>query len=88
VSAPRKDFARALVGLCLNLSSTKSLKKNKKTRTLEDWDPFALAAKANDADTPTWEQAMNSPDCKGFWEACCREIETLKSMEVWNVLLR
>ena len=29
--------------------------------TLESWHPLALAAKANDADAPNWNQAMNGP---------------------------
>jgi hypothetical protein len=56
--------------------------------TLEDWEPLALAAKANDADLPTWEQAMNGPDREGFWEACRKEVETLRNMNVWDEVTR
>ena len=56
--------------------------------TLEDWDPMALAAKANDADTPNWNQAMNGPNAQGFREACQKEIDTLNRMRVWDVVRR
>jgi hypothetical protein len=55
-------------------------------RTLEQWHPMALAAKANDADTPTWNEAMNGPYAEGFWEACHKEIDTLVDMGVWEVV--
>ena len=59
------------------------------TKTLEDgWSPMALAAKANDADTPNWNQAMNGPNAKGFREACKTEIDTLNKMNVWDVVPR
>ena len=56
--------------------------------TLEQWDPLALAAKANDADTPNWNEAMNGPFAEGFWEACHKEIDTLVNMDVWEVVNR
>ena len=56
--------------------------------TMEDWCPMALAAKANDADTPNWNQAMNGPFAEGFWEACHKEIMTLIKMGVWEVVDR
>ena len=56
--------------------------------TLEQWHPMALAAKANDADTPNWNQAMNGPNADGFWEACRKELDTLVDMEVWDVVDR
>ena len=61
---------------------------NEVTKTLESWNPFALAAKANDADTPDWNTAMNGPNAEGFWEACKIEIETLEKMKVWDVVKR
>ena len=56
--------------------------------TLEQWHPMALAAKANDADTPNWNQAMNGPFAEGFWEACHKELGTLEDMGVWEVVDR
>ena len=56
--------------------------------TIEDWDPMALAAKANDADTPNWNEAMNGPDAEGFMEACRKELATLEAMQVWEVVDR
>ena len=55
---------------------------------LEQWDPMAFAAKANDADTPTWNEAMNGPFAEGFWEACKKELTTLINMGVWEVVDR
>ncbi|CAB9526109.1 expressed unknown protein [Seminavis robusta] len=55
---------------------------------MEEWNPLALAAKANDPDTPNWEEAMNSPEKDGFWKACEKEIDTLKSMRVWDEVPR
>ena len=54
--------------------------------TIESWHPLALAAKANDADTPNWNQAMNGPNAEGFWKACEKELDTLQSQ--WNVIVR
>ena len=56
--------------------------------TVEEWSPLALAAKGNDADTPTWEQAMNGPNAEGFWEACKVEYDTLVKKECWDVVKR
>ena len=56
--------------------------------TLEQWHPMALAARANDADTPNWNEAMNGPNAEGFWEAIRKEIETLIRMGVWEVVKR
>jgi len=37
-----------------------------------------FGAKVNTEDTPTWEHAMNVPDCEGYWKACQKEISTLQ----------
>ena len=58
------------------------------TKTQEDWHPHALAAKANDADNPGFEEAMNGPDAEGYWEACKLEWQTLVDMKVWDVVKR
>ena len=63
------------------------------SRLLQDaddglWDPLALAAKSNSADTYAWHEAMNFPEKKGFEEAAHVEIETLKAMGVWEVVDR
>ena len=53
------------------------------------WDPLALAAKGEDPEfNPTYEQAMNGPLKKGYEEATQKEIETLKAMDVWEVVDR
>ena len=38
-------------------------------KTVEWMHPMALAAQAEN-DNPTWNEAMNSPDQAGYWEAC------------------
>ena len=59
---------------------------NPETSVLEDWTPTALAVKGNDADTPTWEQAMNGPNAEGFWEACKVKYNTLIKKECWDIV--
>ena len=57
--------------------------------TVEEIHPFALAAKADAADNPTWEQAMNGPDSAGYWEACKKELHTLADKKnAWDVVKR
>ena len=58
------------------------------SETIEDWSPLALAAKSNDADNPTWNQAMNGPNADGFREACQKEYDTLTRMKVWDIVKR
>jgi hypothetical protein len=55
-------------------------------QTLEQWNPMALQAKANDPDTPNWFEAMNGPFAERFWDACYKEINTLENMGVWDVV--
>jgi hypothetical protein len=56
--------------------------------TQEDWSPLALKAKCYDEDNPSYEQAMNGPDKKGYEEACKKEYDTLNSMGVWEIVTR
>ena len=55
-----------------------------------DWlHPMALAAKANSADNPTWNEAMNGPNRDGYWEAMAIELETLAiKKQAWDVIER
>ena len=74
-----------------SLSSKRALIQMLKTydpqeETVEEFSPMALAARANDASTPTWSEAMNGPNEEGFWDACKLEIETLEKMKVWDVV--
>ena len=52
--------------------------------------PLMLAAKSkrNDADNPSWIQAMNGPFSQEYWEASCLEVETLEKMDAWSVVDR
>jgi hypothetical protein len=61
------------------------------SQTQESWDPLALAAKAQDADADTFsfQEAMNHPDADGFWKAANDEIKTLtETMKVWDEVPR
>ena len=53
-----------------------------------EWDPLALAAKSNNEDVFTWEQAMNSPHEKGFKKAAELEFDTLQRLHVWDIVNR
>jgi len=44
--------------------------------------------KGNDADNPSWIQAMNGPFSQEYWEASCLEVETLEKMDAWSVVDR
>ena len=62
---------------------------NPYTNTLEEMHPMALSTKANAADHPTWEQAMNGSEAKGYWEACKKELHTLETKrDAWEVVQR
>ena len=57
------------------------------SNTQESWNPLALAAKTTDADadTFTFQEAMNHPNSDGFWDAAEKELKTLKeTMKVWD----
>jgi Reverse transcriptase (RNA-dependent DNA polymerase) len=57
--------------------------------TVKYLHPMILAAKANSEDTPNWNQAMNGPDCEGYWEAMIKEYNTLEQlMECWEIVDR
>ena len=62
---------------------------NPYTNTIEEMHPMALSTKANAADHPTWEQAMNGSEAKGYWEACKKELHTLETKrDAWEVVQR
>jgi len=51
--------------------------------------PLAFAARANAEDNPTWNEAMNGPHKEGYWDAMCREIDTLTVQKhAWDVVDR
>ena len=52
--------------------------------------PLFLKAKseASKSDNPNWRQAMNGPFKEEYWKAACKEIETLESMDAWEVVDR
>ena len=57
------------------------------SNTVEWMHPMVLAAKANAANNPTWDQAMNGPDHAGYWDACRKEFKTLtEDMDAWDVI--
>ena len=52
--------------------------------------PLFLKAKteASKEDNPSWKQAMSGPFKEEYWKAAIKEIETLESMDVWEVVDR
>ena len=55
--------------------------------TVEAMHPLFLTAKANAADNPTWNEAMNGPNHDGCWEAMEKEIQTLQDVhDSWEVM--
>lgn len=64
---------------------------NPDLETQEDWSPLVLAAKAADADADTlsFEEAMNHPQADGFWKAAEDELKTLiEDFDVWDEVPR
>ena len=49
---------------------------------------MTFLSKLNAADTPRWHEAMNGPFKDEWWKACEIELETLKKLEVWDVVDR
>jgi hypothetical protein len=57
--------------------------------TVELMHLMVLGAAANDADNPTWAEAMNGPNAQGFCNAMDKEIKTLEQDEdAWDVVKR
>eukprot|EP00956_Cyclotella_meneghiniana_P033325 scaffold95021_cov33-Cyclotella_meneghiniana.AAC.1 len=52
--------------------------------------PLFLKAKseASKEDNPSWKQAMSGPFKEEYWQAAVKEIETLESMDAWEVVDR
>ena len=61
---------------------------NHDSQILHAQHPFAFAARANAADTPTLKEALESPDRERFIEVMHKEIEQLESLQVWDVVPR
>jgi hypothetical protein len=48
---------------------------------------MVLGLAANDLDTPTWEEVMNSPNVQGFCDTMDKEIKTLEQdKDTWDVV--
>jgi hypothetical protein len=53
----------------------------------EEWNPMALQMRANAADNPSWEEAMNGPDQSGYWKAMESKLKTLEhNKDSWDVV--
>ena len=49
--------------------------------------PLALAAKANNDDTRTFNAAMiGGPNSEGYYKAMLDELEQLESMDAWEIV--
>ena len=60
-------------------------------KLIANWiHPLFLKAKseASSEDNPNWRQAMNGPFREEYWEAACKEVETLEFMDDWEVVDR
>ena len=55
---------------------------------LDQFPTLAFATKASDADNPRFEEAMNGPNSKGFWEAAVKELCTLQNINTWEMVKR
>jgi hypothetical protein len=57
---------------------------------VEDVQPHDLKAKAslNDADNPTYTEAMNSPDADKWADCMKLEVETLVKINAWTLFKR
>lgn len=52
------------------------------------WDPLYLTTKASSEDNPTFQQAMSSPERRGWEEAMEKELDALEQMGVYDVVPR
>ncbi|KAL7476634.1 hypothetical protein ACHAW6_002483, partial [Cyclotella cf. meneghiniana] len=43
-------------------------------------------SEASKEDSPSWKQAMSGPIKKEYWDAAVKEIQTLESMDAWEVV--
>ena len=65
--------------------------KGSRYELIANWvHPLFLKAKseARKEDNPNWKQAMNGPFKEEYWKAAVKEIETLESMNAWEVVDR
>ena len=65
--------------------------KGSRYELIANWaHPLFLKAKseASKEDNPNWKQAMNGPFKEEYWKAAVKEIETLESMNAWEVVDR
>ena len=56
--------------------------------TLDEMPTLSFVSKASTADHPGFDEAMNGPNSKGFWEASLREVETLAGIGTWTQVKR
>ena len=57
--------------------------------TITDVQPHLLKAKTHDANNPSYQQAMNSPQAEKWWEAAKDEMHTLvDELDAWELVVR
>ena len=56
--------------------------------TMEDFPELAFAKMSSEQDNPRFDQAMNGPNSKGFWEASAKEVATLQNIGTWEQVKR
>jgi hypothetical protein len=59
---------------------------NPVTDTVEWMHPMVLGLVANDLDTPTWLEAMNSPNAQGFCNAMDKEMTLEQDKHTWDIM--
>ena len=72
----------------LHYANIARLNTDPDTGWVDDIEPLAFSAKANDNDTPNYWEAMNGPDQAGFREAMNVEWRQLQEKETWDVVDR
>ena len=82
------QWGSTLDALRNNPKLKKMIQANHQDGTVEGMHPAILSAKAkaNQADNPTWKEAMNGLEAKAYWEACKKEIDALKAKDAWDVV--
>ena len=78
------QWGSTLDSLRNNSKLKKMIQANHQDGTVESMHPAILSAKAkaNQADNPTWKEAMNGSEAKAHWEACRKEIDALKAKDI------
>ena len=84
----QKEYAESVIDYNLFHIQHVLLQMDPKYNTVKHFDPMWLGAKANNKDTPTWNEATNGPHFEGFWKAMDTELTTLERIDAWIIVDR